>query len=419
MNNTVNGVESGAQTVEQRPYDVVVYGAAGFVGKLLAKHIHERSKSLPSLRWALGGRNAAKLEAVKRELGATDVPIILADAADGAALRAMARQTRVIASTVGPYALYGSELIAACAECGTDYCDLTGEVPWMRRMIDAHSDTAQRSGARIVHTCGFDSIPSDMGVWFTQRLSQQLFDAPCSRIKFRLKKVKGGFSGGTVASLMNVMKEAEQDPSLRTLLKDHYALVPGSTAAPQRENHLPEFDEDAQQWQAPFIMAAINTRVVHRSNALTGFPWGHNFQYDEAMLTGRGIVGRIAAYGISAGLAGIFGLAAFRHTRPLLEKLLPAPGEGPSEKLIENGFYDVRFYGSTSRGDKIEVKLKGKQDPGYGATSKMLGEAALCLALDVTRAQTPGGFWTPSSAMGEALLQRLINHVGMGFERVG
>lgn len=420
MNNSADKVDdSAAEQSATRPFDLVVYGAAGFVGKLLAQYIHRRAKQLPGLRWAIAGRSAAKLDAVKRSLGAPDLPVLIADAADPSALRAMVAQTKVIASTVGPYALYGSELVAACAELGTDYCDLTGEVPWMRRMIDTYSAAAQRSGARIVHTCGFDSIPSDMGVWYTQQQAQQRFGAPCTQIKFRLKAVKGGFSGGTVASLLNVMKESEKNPGLRALLKNPYALAPDSNAAPQHEAMLPEFDTDARQWQAPFIMSAINTRVVHRTHALLGRPWGRQFHYDEAMLTGRGLPGRLVAYAVSAGLVAVMGLTAFRVTRPWMEKLLPSPGEGPSDKLIANGFYDVRFYGRTANGQTLHTKLSGSQDPGYGATSKMLGEAALCLAFDISHDKVGGGFWTPATAMGDALLQRLTQFVGMRFECVG
>ncbi|HET8704853.1 MAG TPA: saccharopine dehydrogenase NADP-binding domain-containing protein [Pseudomonadales bacterium] len=422
MNNTPNKVDSdnpGQPQTAARPYDLVVYGAAGFVGRLLAHYIHQRAQQIPNLRWAIAGRSMAKLEAVKLTLGAPELPVIIADAADPAALRVMAAQTKVIASTVGPYALYGSELVAACAECGTDYCDLTGEVPWMRRMIDAHSATAQRSGARIVHTCGFDSIPSDMGVWYTQQQAQRRFGTHCTQIKFRLKSVRGGFSGGTVASLLNVMKESNVNPALRHLLRNPYALAPNTDAAPQQDSFLPEFDTDAKQWQAPFIMSVINTRVVHRTHALLGRPWGKQFRYDEAMLTGRGLPGRLAAYAVSGGFATLLGLTAFRFSRPLVEKLLPAPGEGPSEKLITTGFYDVRLFGRTANGQKLQTKLTGKQDPGYGATSKMLGESALCLAFDISREKVPGGFWTPATAMGDALLQRLEQFAGMHFECVG
>jgi short subunit dehydrogenase-like uncharacterized protein len=404
----------------ERPYDLVVYGATSFVGKILVRYLHGRVGSSGDVRWAIAGRDAAKLAEVKQELGAPELPVLLADAGDAAALRTLAGQARVIVSTVGPYALYGSALVAACAESGTDYCDLTGEVPWMRQMIAAHEATAKRSGARIVHTCGFDSIPSDLGVWFTQREAQQLHGEPCIRIKLRVKTLRGGISGGTAASMVNIVKAAVSDPELRALLQDPYALIPEPTgsAVEQPEVTLPEFDADADSWLAPFIMAAVNSRVVQRSHALQGYPWGPGFQYDEAMLMGRGLAGRLKATGLAAAIGSFVGLTAFPLTRPLVERFLPRPGEGPSPQAQERGGYDLRFYGRTASGRTLQTKVTGDRDPGYGSTARMLGEAALCLAQDMSREQVPGGFWTPSTAMGEALLTRLVRHAGLRFERV-
>ncbi|HET8730519.1 MAG TPA: saccharopine dehydrogenase NADP-binding domain-containing protein [Moraxellaceae bacterium] len=404
--------------VSDRPFDVIVYGAASFVGKILTRHLLERHGEAGALRWALAGRNAGKLEEVKRELGMHSIPLILADATDDAALRAMAAQARVVVSTVGPYALHGSALVAACAELGTDYCDLTGEVPWMRRMIDQHQDTARRTGARIVHTCGFDSIPSDMGVWFTQREAQRRLGEPCVLVRGGLKAASGGFSGGTVASMTNVLHEAATSAATRALLRNPYALSPDPDVAPVHQHDVmrAEFDADLGLWRAPFVMSGINSRVVLRSHALANYPWGRDFRYDESMLTGRGLKGRTMALGITVGLGGMVALLANPLTRPLLERLaLPAPGTGPSPEAQARGFFDFRFHGVTRDHRRLQVRVTGDRDPGYGSTGKMLGEAAVCLALDVSRDVTPGGFWTPSTAMGEALLHRLTTHAGLGF----
>jgi short subunit dehydrogenase-like uncharacterized protein len=402
------------------PHDVVVFGATSFVGQILCRYLLEQFGVGGRLRWALGGRDADKLEALRESLGAdaTGLALLLADASDEAALRALCAQTRVVVSTVGPYALHGETLLRLCAETGTDYCDLTGEVQWIRRMLDRYEAAAQRSGARIVHCCGFDSIPSDMGVWFLQREAQARFGAPCTRVKMRVRGIRGGFSGGTVASLMNVLKEAGADPALRRELANPYSLCPKRhpTKARQPQVKSATFDSDFNAWTAPFVMAAINTRIVHRSNALSGLGYGKTFVYDEAVLTGRGLAGRLRAHSMSAGLAGFMLAATVPPTRWLLQRfVVPKPGEGPSPQAQEQGFFDLRFHGSGARGQTLRAKLTGDRDPGYGATAKMLGQAAACLAQDVPE-QAAGGFWTPSTLMGEALLARLSAHAGLGFE---
>lgn len=409
------------KVTEERTYDLVVYGATSFVGKIVARHLHERHgterRNAEQLRWAIAGRDAGKLEALKRELGAPDLPVLLADAADPAALRTLVSQTRVIASTVGPYALYGSELVAACVKRGTDYCDLTGEVPWMHRMIGAHETTAKQSGARIVHTCGFDSVPSDLGVWFLQRQAQEHLGEPCIQIKLRVKTFRGGGSGGTIASLGNVIKEAADNPAMRAVVKNPYALVSDQPASgvPQAEMLLPVFDDAAEAWVAHFLMGSINSRVIHRSHALRGLPWGDQFRYDEAMVMGRGLWGRLKAFGMTAGLGSFAGLTALTPTRPLMAFLSPKPGTGPSPESQARGCYDFRLYGQTASGKKIQVRITGDRDPGYGSTAKILGEAAVCLARDIDRQQA-GGFWTPSTVMAEPLFKRLVSHAGLTFE---
>lgn len=410
-----------AQDKQQREFELVVYGAASFVGKILCHYLNLRHGVGGDLRWAIAGRDAAKLASLKAELNAPDLPHILADAKHPQALKQMVERAQVVVSTVGPYALYGSPLIAACVAAGTDYCDLTGEVQWVREMIDSHAAQAAQSGARIVHCCGFDSIPSDLGVWFTQQQAQDQFGAPCQQIKMRVKAARGGMSGGTVASLLNVVKQAGKNPALRRELQNPYSITPlDQRIGPRQPNvTIPVFDAEANSWLAPFIMAGINTRVVHRSHALQGRPWGEDFSYDEAMMMGRGAAGRMRAWGLSGGMGGFMALAALPPSRLLLEKfVLPKPGEGPSPKEQENGFYDLRFYGRTAAGDQLVTKLTGDRDPGYGSTAKMLGEAAVCLARDPEPAKLAGGFWTPATALGGSLLQRLEAHAGLSFERL-
>jgi short subunit dehydrogenase-like uncharacterized protein len=402
------------------PHDLVVFGATSFVGQILCRHLLARHGVGAGLRWAAGGRSLDKLKALREALGAeaSALPLLQADAADESALRALCAQARVVVSSVGPYALHGEPLLRLCAETGTDYCDLTGEVQWIRRMLDRYESVARRSGARIVHCCGFDSIPSDMGVWFLQREARARFGAPCTRVKMRVRTIRGGFSGGTVASLMNVVKEASRDPALRRELANPYALCPKGhpTKAHQPQVKSAAFDSDFGAWTAPFVMAAINTRIVQRSNALSGLGYGKTFVYDEAVLTGRGLSGRLRAGAISAGLGGFLLAAALPPSRWALERfVVPKPGEGPSPQQQEQGRFDLRFHGSTARGQTLRARLTGDRDPGYGSTAKMLGEAAACLVSDVS-GEVEGGFWTPSTLMGEALLARLTAHAGLTFE---
>ena len=286
-------------------YDLVVFGATSFVGQILTRYLLETYGLGKSVNWAIAGRSEAKLNTLKDDLGseAKELPVILADAADERALQAMCAQTRVIISTVGPYALYGEPLVAACVHTGTDYCDLTGEVQWIRKMVDRYEEEAKASGARIVHCCGFDSIPSDMGVWFLQEKAEQTFGAPCRDVRMRVKAAKGEFSGGTVASMMNIAKEAAADPKLRKELANPFSISPAGHRSQTRQPNLKgaEYDKTFDVWLAPFVMGAINTRIVHRSNGLQGARYGKEFTYDEAMMTGRGMKGRLAAYGITGG----------------------------------------------------------------------------------------------------------------------
>jgi short subunit dehydrogenase-like uncharacterized protein len=403
-------------------YDLVAFGATSFVGKILSRYLWEEFGAQGELQWSAAGRSVAKLEELRRSLGARagTLPLVVADAADEPSLRKLCASTRVVVSTVGPYALHGEPLIKVCAETGTDYCDLSGEVQWIRRMMQRYEATARKSGARIVHCCGFDSIPSDMGVHFLQRQAMQQLGAPCTRVKMRVKVMRGEFSGGTVASLMNVIKEAAADPALRKELADPYSLCPtGAPKVRQPDVRSAQFDVDFGAWIAPFVMSGINTRIVQRTNALSEPAYGADFTYDEAVLMGRGMKGRFAATAMAAGLSGFMLAAAIRPTRAALERfLLPKPGEGPSPEAQRTGGFDLRFLGTTADGRPIRTKVTGDRDPGYGSTGKMLGQAAACLALDVFKAATPGGFWTPATIFGDRLIQRLTAHSGLTFDLV-
>ena len=401
-------------------YDLVIFGASSFVGKILCRYLSEEPGAR-EIKWCLAGRSLAKLEDVRRSLGdsATSLPLALADAADEAALRKLCGSARVVVSTVGPYALYGEPLIRACAESGTDYCDLTGEVQWIRRMLQRYEATARQSGARIVNCCGFDSVPSDLGVHFVQREAMRRYGVPCTRIKMRVKAMRGGFSGGTTASIMNVAKEAAADSSLRRELADPYSICPAEFAPRVRQPEVTsaQFDVDFNNWLAPFVMSGINTRIVHRTNALLDGAYGAGFAYDEAVLAGQGLKGRLTGAAASAGIVAFLFAAAMPPTRAILQKfVLPKPGEGPSPEAQRNGLFDLRFLGITANGDRVRAKVTGDRDPGYGSTAKMLGQAALCLAQDIDKQVERGGFWTPAAIFGDRLIARLTARSGLSFE---
>lgn len=406
-------------TRDDREFDVIVWGATGFTGRLVAEHLLTRYGVGNELRWALGGRSADKLATLRDGFGdaARNLELVIGDSMDPASMQVLANRARVVATTVGPYARYGSELVAACAAAGTDYCDLTGEVQWMRRMIDAHDDQARRSGARIVHTCGFDSIPSDLGVHFLQREMRARHGTIATAVKFRTRGFRGGFSGGTIASMLNMLDMADRDPQTAALLKDPYALNPAGErrGLDGPDAALPAWDSDFSAWTAPFVMGAINTRVVRRSNALAGYPYGHAFRYDEASIMPFGPFGFALAAGLSAGTSLFSRAASLRPLRDGVARLLPAPGEGPSAAEREAGYFDVALLGKSADGSaRLQVAVRGDRDPGYGSTSKMLGEAAACLAIDARGSD--GGVLTPAVAMGDALLDRLAQNAGVTFE---
>jgi short subunit dehydrogenase-like uncharacterized protein len=402
----------------QKEFDIVVFGATSFVGRLLVIYLNERYGADGDLKWALAGRSPAKLDALKSELDLTALPTLVAEAGDKAALRDMAARTRVVCTTVGPYALYGSALVAACVAEGTDYCDLTGEVQWIARMIDAHEEAARQSGARIIHTCGFDSIPSDLGVWFTQQQAQAQLGEHCSEIRMGIRRARGSFSGGTIESLTNAIDEARRDGAVRKRMQNPYGLCPANQRRGVRQKNVtsPAYLDEAGSWVGPFIMASINTRIVHRSHALAGRPWGDDFRYDESMMLGDGLAGRLRAGALAAGTGGLVGLLALAPSRALLKRFaLPKAGEGPSEEAQRKGHFDFRFFGHTASGRRIVTRVTGDRDPGYGSTCKMLGEAAVCLAREEL-AHAEGGFPTPSHAFGSHLVDRLTARAGLTFD---
>ena len=401
-------------------FDLIVYGATSFVGQILTRYLVEHVGVNKTVNWAIAGRSASKLDALKTSLGTAgdDLTVRIADADNADALAHMAKSTRVIATTVGPYALYGEALVKACAENGTDYCDLCGEAYWIKRMIVKYADAAKQSGARIVSCCGFDSIPSDLGVHFLQQHGQQRFGRYFNSIKLAVNAMKGGASGGTLASMIEAVKAAKSDPKLRKDMNNPYILCPEipDLRHPQVSIKGPAYDADFQRWSAPFIMEAINARVVLRSNMLLGMAYGDDFLYREQMITGKGFKGRLSAIGLTAGL-GLFAVTVIINPlRAFMQRyVLPKPGEGPSPEAQLAGYFDLSLLGKNEDGKTLKVRVTGDRDPGYGCTAKMLAQARLCLAFDVTQEQCNGGFWTPATAMGDQLTDRLTQHAGMTF----
>ena len=383
-------------------FDIVVYGATGFTGQLVAEYLAAHYKDDKELKWAMAGRSLDKLKFVRDAIGApSNTPLIVADANDPGSLKMMIGQTKSVITTVGPYLLYGNELVAACAASGTDYFDLCGEVPWMRRMIDAHLATAQRSGARMMFSCGYDSVPFELGTFFVQEEARRVFGAPAARVKGRVREMRGTFSGGTAASGRAIFEAAAKDPSLLALVRDPFALTPGFEGPKQPLGNKPAFDADLQTWLTPFFMANINTRNVHRSNMLMGFPYGRDFVYDEMQIAGPGEEGEALAKRIVAA------------NNRMATSAGPKPGEGPSKEERENGLYDLLYVAIAPDGRQVRASVKGDRDPGYGSTSKIISECAICLLRDAK--DVPAGFWTPGAAMQHRLIKRLVDHAGLTF----
>ncbi|QBF31556.1 trans-acting enoyl reductase family protein [Thalassococcus sp. S3] len=379
--------------------DVIIYGATGYTGGLVAEYMNQ---TYPNRSWGIAGRNKAKLEHVKSDLDLPDhVVLIEADASDPASLNAMVQRARVIITTVGPYQHYGEPLVAACARYGTDYVDLCGEPPFMWSSIETYDEMAKASGARIVHSCGFDSVPSDLGVLFLQTEAKTRFGAPLKDVRCRVRSMVGKFSGGTAASGRATEEAAKADPAIMARLISPFALTPGFEGARQPTGHKPYEDEKLGAWVTPFFMAPVNTKNVHRSNALMNHLYGTDFTYEEMILTGSGDAGKAMATHIAT-------------SDPLAGQGYLNPGEGPTREERESGSYDFMIYGDSEGGERLVVGVTGDRDPGYGSTCKMLTECAICLLDDV--ADAPGGVLTPAPIFGPALIGRLEANAGLTFK---
>ena len=387
--------------MSEREFDVIVFGASGYTGKLVAEYMGKEYGNDESIRWAIAGRNKDKLSSVKKDLNLNErVSIIEVDSTNKDSLDSMTSSAKCILTTVGPYQLYGSSLVQSCSENGTDYVDLTGEPGWMYEMINAHQDTAKKSGARIVFSCGFDSIPFDLGVYFVQQAAQEKYGKPAKHVRGRVKAMNGEFSGGTIASLGATMATLKEKPELIQVLSNPFSLTEGFEGPAQLDDSKVLLDEKLNMWVAPFVMAPINTKNIHRSNALLGHAYGEDFCYDEMMIAGEGEEGKQIA-------------DAMNSSNPMGGDNLPQPGEGPSKESREQGNYDVLFFADFDEGS-IEARVTGDMDPGYGSTSKMIAESALCLVQDCE--DLSGGIYTPAPAMGDKLIKRLTKNAGLTFD---
>lgn len=427
---TENTEKKEAQTEQQphskatKEFDVVLYGATSFVGKLTAKYLATFVKD-KDIRVAIAGRSMDKLTALSDELNNPDVGVIIANSNEPDSLDAMTQKTKAIITTVGPYTEYGEPLVRACVKNGTDYVDLCGEMTFVREMIDKYSEQAKASGARIVNTSGFDSLPSDLGVHYLQSQAIQKFGAPCQDVSLKVKAAKGGMSGGTLASIMVVMVRANEDERIKQQVMDPYVLIDeqDKPSVTQTLNTQAKYDTANNMWQTPFIMDPTNSRIVHRSNYLSGFRYSKDFKYEELMWFPNTFKGKLTAKAIAKVLIKFEQAVKSDFLRGILTNyILPKPGTGPSVKSQENGFFDYRFYGyadqSARSNEKVQLKVKvtGQKDPGYAGTAMMLSQSALCLALDISKDSLAGGFWSPAYAMGDKLIKRLTAHAMLTFD---
>ncbi|MBT1449378.1 saccharopine dehydrogenase NADP-binding domain-containing protein [Glaciecola sp. XM2] len=385
-----------------KKYDVVVYGASGFTGQLVAEYMAQQYPAGSNVKWAIAGRNAKKLEDIKQQLNiSSEIDVLSADADDTAALNDLCQSCKVVLTTVGPYQLYGETLLKACVENGTGYVDLCGEPAWMHAMINKYQSEAEKTGAKIVFSCGFDSVPFDLGVLFLQQHVIKETGSALTYVKGRVRKMQGTFSGGTAASLKATLKAAFADPEVMNVLRNPLSLADTNVGVEQPNGDKVYYDEALKSWAAPFIMAAINTKNIHRSNMLSGYAYSEAFQYDEMLLTGGGEKGEAMANHVA-------------NDKSLGSDKGPKPGEGPSKEERENGFYDVLFIGEHANGNIYAASVSGDKDPGYGSTSKMIAQSAVCLANETN--ELSGGFYTPAPAFGERLIARLQEHAGLTFK---
>jgi short subunit dehydrogenase-like uncharacterized protein len=404
----------------ERDFDIILWGATGFTGQLVAEYFCKNYGINKNVRWAIAGRSEVKLQSLRDGLcdidpSANQLVLVKADSFNGEQLRQMSSKTKVICTTVGPYAIYGAELVSACIDTGTDYCDLTGETPFIRKMIDLHHEIAKEKKVKIVHACGYDSIPSDLGVLFLQQEMLRRFDSYAEEIRFYTGPTKGGLSGGTIASMINLLEKGTTDKFVRKTLGNPYSLNPkdGYRGPDKRDQTTMSFDQVAQRWTAPFLMAGVNTRIVRRSHALQAYEYGEQFRYSEVMGFSKGFKGwRQASY--TTFLIGIFVALSIRpSTRAALKFILPKPGGGPSKNARETGYFSVNLF-ARNQENVLWGRIKDSLDPGYGSTSKMLAESALALALQSTELPKQYGVITPAVAIGAPLVERLKN-AGMSF----
>jgi short subunit dehydrogenase-like uncharacterized protein len=401
----------------RRALDLVVFGATGFTGQLVAAYLQQAGLGKQGLRWGLAGRSEERLAALRNRIGAPGtVTLITADATDAASLRAMVRRTRLVITTAGPYQLHGEALLQACVDEGIDYVDLCGEPAWMARMIQRHDENARKSGARVVFSCGFDSVPFDLGVCYLQRAAMHRYGSTLQQVHGHVLQMKGGYSGGTAASLLATLDDMRRDPASACAMADPFALTPGFRGPPQPDSAEARFEPEALAWSAPFVMAPINSKNLHRTNALLGHPWGTDFVYEERQLMGSGMDGELRARGAARSARLQSAALAFAPARALIRRFaVPKPGQGPSPQERDTGRYLLRFSGRTPSGFGMAARVEHDRDPGYGSSSRIVAECALSLVADVPHSVTPGGVWTPGAALGLTLLPRLQQGAGMRF----
>ena len=397
-----------------KQFDIIIWGATSFTGKLVVEYLFKKFAST-KIKWAIAGRNKEKLENIRSKVADKNIPIFIADSFDEKSLSVIVKKSKVICSTVGPYSLYGSLLVELCVKHSTNYCDITGEAHWIRTIIDKFHKDAKKKKIKIVNSCGFDSIPSDVGVYFIQNKIKKTYKSYAKSIKMRVAGIRGGISGGTYGSMNNLLKEAYADKSVFKVLNNPYGLNPNDKMEGLDKKDLRKiiFDNESNSWIYPFIMAGINTKIVRRSNALSNFQYGKEFTYEEATIAGKGISGFWKAILALFPLAMI-GINPNSFLKKIVNSFMPKPGEGPGIEKRKNGFYNLRFYITIDDKKKAFAKVIGDSDPGYSSTSKMLAESALCLAFDELPENY--GVVTPSFSMGDKLLNRLNENAGLKFE---
>ena len=385
---------------DQKIYDFVIYGASGFTGKLVVEYAIQKYLNSEDISWAIAGRNLDKLNDLKEELNISHIQALHVDSDDQPSINNLMKCTKCVLTTVGPYQLYGEKIVRTCISSGIDYVDLCGEPGWMHKIIEECSEEAKSTGARIVFSCGFDSIPFDLGVQFVQDEAMSKANKYASAVKGRVRAMNGEFSGGTAASMKATMASLKTNPELLNVLINPHALCEGNSGVKQEDDTKPKFDEELDTWVAPFFMAPINTKNIHRSNKLQNHIYGEDFMYNEMWIMGPGDEGKKAAEMIAG-------------ANPIGGEDAPKPGEGPSREKRENGNYDILFCAEVD-GQVFKASVAGDMDPGYGSTSKMITESAICLIKD--SADLGGGIYTPASALGKKLVNRLEANAGLTFK---